>query len=331
MTTPRLVSDDHALMALGSVSAMIASERDNENMVRIPELPAWLELWEIAIDRTRADALAALRGEADRDPSHDERLEIETIAQGHYEAYTRLDLEGNRRTGGFVAWEAIPHERRMLMLATIADMVAGGLILVGPQAAQPKGSRELWVVFDGTPGPQGPRFVEVEDPHGRSHGLDRGLRWEAHPDPDAADRGLHCLGPFPAPPMLFQEAFDRDELIAALEMELRAIEVAEHVGEDLHGSAVRLGDALLAFARDRHSWAVGQDPLTPEEAEKLYLWAIGDGRRNPPDDDDEFRTVGRGLRKLVETARAGGLLEGEALDLDDEAQSMIDLLAGRRE
>lgn len=53
--------------------------------------------------------------------------------------------------------------------------------------------RYIYIVFDGPPGPDGPRFVEVEDDKGRS--IDIG-KWDVHddqlwslriPDPRAVD------------------------------------------------------------------------------------------------------------------------------------------------
>lgn len=49
---------------------------------------------------------------------------------------------------------------------------------------------DIYVVFDGAPGPESPRFVEVETAAGRSITVN----WQAHPT-----EGLHRLGPFHIP------------------------------------------------------------------------------------------------------------------------------------
>lgn len=51
----------------------------------------------------------------------------------------------------------------------------------------------LYVVFDGEPGPAGPRFIEVEDETGRSVALHGG--WRREPAANAG-AGLWTLGPF---------------------------------------------------------------------------------------------------------------------------------------
>lgn len=53
--------------------------------------------------------------------------------------------------------------------------------------------REVWAVFEKTPGPEGPRFVETETPDGK--GVGSPLRWEDYPGSD----DLQCLGPFYIP------------------------------------------------------------------------------------------------------------------------------------
>lgn len=50
---------------------------------------------------------------------------------------------------------------------------------------------QVWVLFDGLPGPLGPRFIEVEDAQGAGK---RAGEWT--PDPRKADQGWHRLGPF---------------------------------------------------------------------------------------------------------------------------------------
>jgi hypothetical protein len=215
-SVPRLLSDDHAIMALGALSKAIA-ERGGPNggemklyeIEGFPDPPEWLELWNRAVAATVEEAGKLAREEAGaHEPTHDERLEVEAIAQAHYEAYSRLNLE---RLPDPIAWEALPDVTRSLMMATIADMLASGVINVGPAAAHPKGSRELWVIFDGMPDEEGPRFVEVEDLTGASHGSDRGLTWEPHP----ANEGMTTrLGPFPA--ARAQELPDREKIVATV-------------------------------------------------------------------------------------------------------------------
>ena len=54
--------------------------------------------------------------------------------------------------------------------------------------------------------------------------------------------------------------------------------------------------------------------MSPSEAAALYLWSVGDGRREPPKDLTEARLVGSALAKLIE--RAGDRLASEPLDLE---------------
>ena len=42
--------------------------------------------------------------------------------------------------------------------------------------------------------------------------------------------------------------------------------------------------------------------ITPQEAAAVYLWAIGDGQRQPPPEPAQMHTVGSGLHKLVQIA-----------------------------
>jgi hypothetical protein len=205
-TTPNVLSDTHALMAVGSLSATLqarlrsGAEGDPDFLAPFPEPPEWLELYEEAVEATRDDARRALLEEYGAlEPSASEEREVIAIARAHYESYTRLDVDGQARTGGFIPWASIPTERRALMQAVIADMLAGRTIRVGSAAAHPPGARDLYVVFGGTAGDR--RFVAVED-HAGSNRPVRGMRWEPHPD--AA--GLWRLGPFPAaPPGMYED------------------------------------------------------------------------------------------------------------------------------
>lgn len=86
-----------------------------------------------------------------------------------------LRLEHERRLrslgrGSLTAWEDLPHERKVkwLDLARIAEST----IAARPRAA-------INVVFDGPPGPEAGRFVEVETDDGRS--INAG-NWSERPD-----------------------------------------------------------------------------------------------------------------------------------------------------
>lgn len=61
--------------------------------------------------------------------------------------------------------------------------------------------------------------------------------------------------------------------------------------------------------------------ITPEEAAALYVWAIGDGQRKPPEDLEELKRVGRGLRFLVE--HAGDCLTWAPVDLDGDEDDLL--------
>lgn len=210
---PPLVSDDHALLALGAMVAAVADRgvellKDGDTDAPIPlplrkvpgypEPSEWLTLWNEAVERTSDQALEQLRARLGAaEPTMSERLEVETIAQAHYESYCRLDPEGAERVGGFVAWEALPDGRRSLMKATVADMIVRGIVHIGHAAAHPKGAREVWVIFDGLPGPARECcFVETGDAAGRGVGANVGLRWERCP---GSRSEFYRLGPFPAP------------------------------------------------------------------------------------------------------------------------------------
>jgi hypothetical protein len=61
--------------------------------------------------------------------------------------------------------------------------------------------------------------------------------------------------------------------------------------------------------------------ITPEEAAAVYLWAIGNGQRQPPEGEHDMRTVGSGLHKLVRLAGdriAWEVISDEDLELGDD-------------
>jgi hypothetical protein len=61
--SPHVVSDGHATMAIGYISAELAARADawNGNAPDwLPEPPDWLDLWEHALDATKSDAEADL-------------------------------------------------------------------------------------------------------------------------------------------------------------------------------------------------------------------------------------------------------------------------------
>lgn len=68
--------------------------------------------------------------------------------------------------------------------------------------------------------------------------------------------------------------------------------------------------------------------MRPDEAAALYVWAVGDGGRKPPDDPEEMRRVGRAL--LVLTEIAGDKLAYETVDLGDGTWSAIVVKVVRR-
>ncbi len=56
----------------------------------------------------------------------------------------------------------------------------------------------VYVIFDGQPGPESPKFVELEDENGNSVGpMEVESKWERDPASSVAEReNLYRLGPF---------------------------------------------------------------------------------------------------------------------------------------
>ena len=108
------------------------------------------------------------------------------VSAGKAEAsMTCPKCEGKKELRGYEVgvWPHAPNSATVIVCENCDDN--------GQVPAEPH--LELYVIFDGPPGHDAPRFIEVEDAQGQSHGVDVGVAWNS---PEVSGHNYWRLGPF---------------------------------------------------------------------------------------------------------------------------------------